>query len=434
MAEFKYRAMLRDGTIVRGRMESISKSEIILKLKNSKIQPIEIRKLNRSTKIKRRNSYRENDMAKLMNFAREKNSKKKTFKAKTHGRVQTKDILVFTNNLYILKKANFNNIQALESLYYGTENSTLRDIVEDILIGVEAGDSIHATMQYYQHVFPPIFINFVKVGEESGSLATALMQARDYLESSMELKKKLKSIILPKVIEFTSLIILMFIGLLAGVPMIQSVYDMFNSQAEIPVATRVAVDIATFMVSHWYIFVGLLGIIILLFYMYRSTPKGRYNVDRFLLTMPLAGPLQTNILLHKFFQAMLLNLRNGMRIQESIDISKSITNNFFFLSLIETAKSNLIAGQSWIEPFEKAGMFRPMVTEMLNIGMQTDITEMMEKVAEYINLEINESMDKIVKTLPDITYALVGVLMIIFLIVLVVPLIDVYMGSFLYEV
>lgn len=435
MAEYKYRAMLRDGTIVRGRMETVSKGEILLKLKNSKIQPIEIRKLNRNARAKRRNTYRENDIAKLMTFTRDTKGKKKPIvKTKIGGKVQPKDILVFTNNLYILKKANFNNIQALESLYYGTENTTLRDIVEDILIGVEAGDSIHATMQYYPHVFPPIFINFVRVGEESGSLATALMQARDYLESSIELKKKLTGIILPKVLEFFALMLMMFIGLLVGVPMIQGVYDMFNSQTEIPQATQVAVAIATFCMEQWYIFVGLALILILLFYSYRTTPKGRYNIDRFLLTMPLVGPLQTNILLHKFFQAMLLNLKNGMRIQESIEISKTITNNFFFLSLIETAKSNLIAGQSWIEPFEKSGMFRPMVTEMLNIGMQTDITEMMEKVTEYINMEINESMDKLVKRLPDITYAITGVLMIIFLIVLVVPLINVYMGDFLYGI
>ena len=43
------------------------------------------------------------------------------------------------------------------------------------------------------------------------------------------------------------------------------------------------------------------------------------------------------------------------------------------------------------------------------------------------------SIQKTVKLLPDVTYALVGVILIFFVIVIMVPLIDVYMGGFLLE-
>jgi type II secretory pathway component PulF len=56
---------------------------------------------------------------------------------------------------------------------------------------------------------------------------------------------------------------------------------------------------------------------------------------------------------------------------------------------------------------------------------------MMEKVNEYIMMEIDESISRFVKWLPDITYLFVGIALIAFVIVVMVPLMNVYMGSFI---
>ena len=74
-----------------------------------------------------------------------------------------------------------------------------------------------------------------------------------------------------------------------------------------------------------------------------------------------------------------------------------------------------------------------MITEMLKIGMQTDLTEMMEKLVEYMQIDINITLEKIMKTLPQVMYAIVGVVLIFFVIVVVVPMIEVYMGNFLFD-
>ena len=130
---------------------------------------------------------------------------------------------------------------------------------------------------------------------------------------------------------------------------------------------------------------------------------------------------------------MLLNLKNGMRIQESIEVSKNVIKNLVMLSMIETSVSNILAGGSWIEPFEKSGLAKPMITEMLKIGMQTDLTEMMEKLVEYMQIDIDNIMTKIMKTLPQVVYAIVGVVLIFFVVVVLVPVIQVYMGNFLFD-
>lgn len=128
---------------------------------------------------------------------------------------------------------------------------------------------------------------------------------------------------------------------------------------------------------------------------------------------------------------MLLNLKNGMRIQESLEISKNVVSNYYFMAAVEVGKSRSLTGSSWIEPFEEEKLFRPMVSEMLSIGMKTDLTEMMEKVNEYITTEIDESLDRFTKVLPEVTYIFVGIALIAFVIMVMVPLMNVYMGSFI---
>lgn len=165
--------------------------------------------------------------------------------------------------------------------------------------------------------------------------------------------------------------------------------------------------------------------------MYYNTPKGRYTVDKLMMTMPVVGNLCTNITVSKFFQAMLLNIRNGMRIQESLEVSKNVTTNYYFLSAVEAGKVNSLSGGNWIEPFEEKGLFKPMVSEMVSIGMKTDLAEMMEKVNEYLKMEIDESLERFVKVLPEVTYIFVGLAIIALVITVMVPLTNVYMGGFI---
>lgn len=449
MPDFKYRAVLRNGKIIRGILTAKSKSDVIQMIKDTKMTPISInaKKIKRPAVQKKKIDF--NKLGKVANKNSEKLKKVAlsnkggpqksklasilTSDVSLGGGVKPKDVLIFTNALYILKKAKFNNITALESVYNSTENKKLRDIIEEMMIGVESGETMYSTMVKYPNVFPPLYANFVKVGEESGSLDNALQYGRQYMESSMKLRKTIRGILIPKILQFVLIVGGMMIALLFGAPMIENVYDMFGSDKQLPAATQVAISISKWLVSNWYIVLSVIMAIFLIYKIYVATPIGRYNVDKIKIKFPVFGKLNLNILTNKFFQAMSLNMKNGMRIQDSLEISKSVTNNYYFLALIETGKNNLLSGGSWIEPFEIEGAFTPMTIEMLDIGMKTDLVEMMGKIEEYVEEEINEAIAATVKALPDIMYVFIGIVLIFFVITVMMPLIDVYMGGFLME-
>ena len=149
--------------------------------------------------------------------------------------------------------------------------------------------------------------------------------------------------------------------------------------------------------------------------------------------MPIFGKLNYTMDYSRLMRAMLLNLENGMRIQEALEVSKNVIKNYVMRSLIETSINNILIGASWIEPFEKSGLCKPMIIEMLKIGMRTDLAEMMEKLVEYMQIDIDDILNKIMKTLPQVVYVIVGIVLIFFVIVVLVPCIQVYMGNFLFS-
>ena len=149
--------------------------------------------------------------------------------------------------------------------------------------------------------------------------------------------------------------------------------------------------------------------------------------------MPVFGSLIYAMDFERLMKAMLLNLENGMRIQEALEVSKSVVKNYVMLSIIETAINNILIGGSWIEPFEKSGLSSSMETEMLKIGMQTDLSGMMEKLVEYMEIDINNKMQKVMSVLPQIVYAIVGAALIFLVIVIIVPCVQLYMGDWLFD-
>jgi type IV pilus assembly protein PilC len=445
MPIYKYRAATRTGDVVEYRTDAPNKFALLNKLKTNGLYPISITSINvrtdKKAKKQKRNIETSNSILKQVRTEQIKKSmdnKESWFKRADNAlqknrAIKKRDIVVFTQNFYLLKKADFNNIHALSTVIETIENPTLKAIVEDILLGVEAGENMYTTMEYYGSVFPPIYINMIKVGEMSGSLTNALQQAVEYLESSEALNKKIREILIPNLVQFLLLIVLAVIGTVIAVPMIQNAFDAFGSSAQLPAITIAFSNFLDWISKIWYIPVGIIVAIIAIIMVYIRTPKGKYKFHYFKYKMPVFGKLIYAIDFSRLIQSILLNLKNGQRIQEALETSRNISNNLVMLSLIETAINNITVGQSWIEPFEQSGLSTPMITEMLKIGMQTDLVEMMEKLNDYMQIDIDNIMQKVIKVLPQIVQIFVGIVLIFVVVVVLVPMIQAYMGGWMLE-
>lgn len=444
MPVYTYKAVTRTGVVVKNKVESSSRQNLIKSLKNSNLLPISIEQVSyRSNKTPKKQKKNVTDIQEIMKNVNttQLGSTKKTLSTKEKvnlyfaktEKITQRDLVVFTQNFYLLKKANFNNIHALDTIIKSTENLSFRGILEDILAGVEAGENMYTTMEYYENVFPYIYVNMIKVGELSGSLTTSLQQAVKYLDETEALNKKIKSILVPNIVQFVLLLVMLIVGTLVAIPAIQGIFDELGTDEELPGITLWFANFIDNVILYWYVPTVIIIAIVVGIVFYIRTPKGKYNFHYFKYKMPIFGELIFALDFSRFLKAMLLNMKNGMRIQDSIEVSKNVIKNYVMLSVIETSINNILTGASWIEPFEKSGLTKPMITEMLKIGMQTDLTEMMEKLVEYMEIDIDNIMTKIMKALPQVVYAIVGFVLIFFVLVVLVPCIQVYMGNFLFS-
>ena len=444
MPEYIYKAVDDNGIIVRSRITEKSKQNLVKRLKANGMTPIDIVQTSFG-KYQRNTKSGVTNIEELMKVANDNDIYKKTqarrFTARERinialslqQKVTNRDLVIFTQSFYLLKKAGFNNIHALSTLVQSTENSTLRGILEDIQAGVEGGDYMYTTMEYYSDVFPAIYINLVKVGELSGSLEESLKQAVEYLDSSNALTKKIKGILIPNIAQFILLFAILMIGSVYIIPIIQDVFAQVGSTDQLPGYTLAFSAFLTKVQTYWYIPVSIIAAIVVAVFLYTRSPRGKYNWDYFKYKAPIFGPLIFAIDFSRLSKAMVLNLKNGMRIQEALEVSKNVVKNYVMLSIIEASINNIIVGESWVKPFEDSGLTSPMITEMLKIGMQTDLSTMMDKLVEYMDMDIDNILQRIIKVLPQVMYSIIGIMLIFITIVVLVPCITVYMGNFLFS-
>lgn len=179
MPEYVYRAVTEKGLVVRNKVEDSSKQSLIRRLKHNGLMPIQVVQVGYSGKKAKKTKKNISNMEDIMKTASSTNIlnnnarnnisvvEKINLQLAATEKITNRDLVIFTQNFYLLKKANFNNIHALNTIIQSTENLSLRGILEDILAGVEGGDYMYTTMEYYSNVFPDIYINMIKVGELS---------------------------------------------------------------------------------------------------------------------------------------------------------------------------------------------------------------------------------------------------------------------------
>ena len=236
MPTYTYKAITKTGLVVKNKVESASRQNLIKTLKSSELTPITIQQVAyKGLKTQKKQKRNVTDIQEIMKNVNTTDLNTRTKKVSTLDKINSylaktekitqRDLVVFTENFYLLKKADFNNIHALNTIIDSTENESFKGVLQDILAGVEAGENMYTTMEYYSNIFPYIYVNMIKVGELSGSLTNSLEQAVKYLDNTENLSRRLKAIFIPNIIQFVLLIVMLVVGTLFAIPAIQNVFD-----------------------------------------------------------------------------------------------------------------------------------------------------------------------------------------------------------------
>ena len=169
MPEFKYKAMDKKGNVFTSTLQAKTRIDCINKLKRNKQQPLDIVETKNTIKFEGILKNNENTQNVKINDKDDKNvsqtlNQEVDLSFLTGNKVKTRDIIIFLQNLLVLKEANFNNIDALNMII---KSKKLKNILHETLVGIESGEYMYETMEKYPKIFPFIVTNIIKVGELS---------------------------------------------------------------------------------------------------------------------------------------------------------------------------------------------------------------------------------------------------------------------------
>lgn len=427
MSKFICKVLTPQGQIVKVKMNEEDKITCLKKLKKNGMTPISLEQVNDFSKKKSKKTtaeiYAKRKKKLSFNFNKE---------LKISDNIKTEEIIKFTQDFLLLKKSKFTNKHALVTLVNTTKNEKFKEILHKMITNLDNGIYMYKTMKEYVDVFPYVYRNIIKTGELNDLLEESLEHAITYLEDEESLKNNIEKNIIPHVVMFLGILMMIFLSVLIGIPLIEDIFSSNGGNISIPFGIKVLSFILDFIIRNWYIVIFAIGLIITGIIGYINTNKGKLKYDHFKYSNFLLGKLIYLLDFSRFIRSLNISSKNKIRFQDAIEVSKNVINNTYMISTIENSINNIYIGKSWVIPFEDDKILNPIILEILKRGSKDNFEEILEKVIEYIDIEIEKETKRVMKLLPRISYTIIGIVLFLFLIIILIPCIQVYLSGFLF--
>ena len=179
--------------------------------------------------------------------------------------------------------------EVLQLLVNDIDNPTLRNSVKEIDYDLRQGKDGEEAFAKQERIFGPFTAKILGMASKSGNMATIYENTAKFLERNAEFNKNLRSALITPL--FTMLILMgAVIFYIAYIfPETAKLFQKMGS--ELPPMTTYTLMFSDFLVLNmWWISLSLLILTGGIFF-YFNTPKGAYNRDRMLFSLPILGSL-----------------------------------------------------------------------------------------------------------------------------------------------
>src|SRR5712671_4149934 len=168
-----------------------------------------------------------------------------SFRLPQRQNVNTREFLVFNQELATLLKAGMPLVQSLDLLKSRVTTPIFRRVLNDVHEKVRAGTALSDAFEAQGPLFPRVYTASLLAGERSGNLDAVLRRYVEYTKIIATVKRKTVSALVYPAILVTLALILVSIIVLKVVPSFADFYSSFG--AELPIITRVIVRVSEFL-------------------------------------------------------------------------------------------------------------------------------------------------------------------------------------------
>ena len=323
--------------------------------------------------------------------------------------IPSKDLSLFSRQLSTLVGAGVPIVQSLGILESQSENPDFKEVLGAVKTDIEAGLSISDALKKHPNAFPDLYCSMVKAGELGGILDTILERLTAYLESSEELKAKVKGAMMyPAIVLSICSIVTVFLMIFV-IPTFKNIFAGFG--AELPLPTQMLIDISDAMKARWYLIVAFPFVAWKGFEKFYASPFGHKWVDGFSLKAPIFGPILKKVAVARFTRTLGTLIKSGVPIMQALETVAQTAGNLVIAEAVNATRESIREGGHLSDPLKKSGIFPNMVTSMISVGEETGALDiMLSKIADFYDSEVDTAVKGLTSLIEPIVIVVMGLI------------------------
>ena len=400
MPGFTYVAVDKRGKEKRGNVEADNRERVVEILKNDGLIPVSVKE--------------QGVLNKEIDFSIGK-------------KVKPRDLSVFCRQFVSITQAGVPMKEALQMLSEQTENKWLKRAISEVLLSVEKGNTLADSMRGQADIFPPMLINMVEAGENSGSLEMAFNRMAVQFEKEAKLKATIKKATIYPIILIIAAIGVVAVMMLFVIPIF---IDMFaDLDVEMPAITMWVMNTSKWVTANWYIILAVIVAVVVACKIIYRTKQGRFMIDQVKMKMPLFGKLTVKTACAQFARTMSTLLSSGISTIDALETVSKIVNNIHYTNALMKAREEVMKGIPLSEPLTASKIFPPMVCHMTGIGEETgNIEDMLEKLADYYDEEVEMTTQSVLAAMEPLIIVFMALVVGTLVIAVISPIGAMYNG------
>ena len=339
---------------------------------------------------------------------------------KKFQKVKLEELIVFSQQFSTLYKAGLPLLTGLRSLKEQTSNQKFKEILEEIGLQIEGGNTLFGAMSKYPDVFPVVYVNMIRAGETSGKLGESLDRFGTLADRELRTRQRVKETTrYPKIVIFS--VVIAFVVLLAFViPRFAQIFAQFKTT--LPLPTRMMIGINNLFQNYWYLVLPAFVFIPILLTRYIRTENGRIFWDRLKIRIPVFGRLFLIATLSRFTHTFVMLNRSGIPILQILKITSTTVNNVILSQSIEEISRKVREGKSLADAMRESGKFTPLVIQMVAVGESSGtFDEMLARITEYYDIELENSIKKMTTYIEPVLTLFLGVVVLFLALAVFLP-------------
>lgn len=384
MPIYLYKGVDKEGKTAQGQMDALNEVDLELRLRRMGVDLITVREASRRQKL----------------FGGPKAS--------------LQDLIMFAFQMEQLTRAGVPLLEGLAELRDSTPNPAFREVLSQLVSGVEGGQMLSQVMEQHPKVFSPVFVSLVKAGEQTGQLTEVFDNLSNTLKWQHELMAQTKKLLAYPM--FVMLVVLGATAFLMSYLVPQMAGFLKNMGQELPIQTRFMISVSEALVNDWWAFILVPALLVLLVVVtLKQNENARYRFDYLKLKLPVTGEILKKIIMARFARYFALMYQTGIPVLDAIKTCEGIVNNRVVADSLARAHQQISAGEQMSESFRSMGIFPPMVIRMIRMGESTGaLDKALLNIAYFYDRDVKDSIDKMLKLIePALTVVLGGLLALI---------------------